>query len=272
MVMQMNVRSPLIWFGGKGKTAHHIIKHFPPHKCYVEPFGGAAHVLVQKPPVECEVYNDIDGEVVNFLLVARNEPERLRNACSSLPYSRELYERWKREEPPADDFERAVRFFYLNRSGIAKGNSDNPFSTSTGWRHSKDHNTARTYQSACELIMAFAERMKTVMIDNRDFREVIRVYDGPHTLFYVDPPYIGREKYYAGGFTEKDHRDLAEMLNRIKGKAVVSYYDHPLLEELYPGWRRVTFQAARQVVNGHNNTAEELLLMNFPEDKQLEMF
>src|SRR5690606_7299925 len=207
-----------------------------------------------------------------FLLVARNEPERLRNACSSLPYSRELYERWKREEPPADDFERAVRFFYLNRSGIAKGNSDNPFSTGTGWRHSKDHNPAKAYQSACERIMAFAERMKTVMIDNRDFREVIRVYDGPHTLFYLDPPYIGREKYYAGGFTGNDHRDLAEMLNRIKRKAVVSYYDHPLHEGLYPGWRRATFQATRQVVNGHNDIVTELVLMNFSEVKQLELF
>lgn len=270
-IVQMKVRSPLIWFGGKGKVAHHIIKHFPPHKCYVEPFGGAAHVLVRKEPVKCEVYNDIDGDVVNFLLVARNEPERLRQACSSLPYSRELYNKWRKEELPEDPFERAVRYFYLNRSAIAKGNK-NPFST--GWRHGKDHNTARSYQLACQAIEAFAERMKNVMIDQRDFRDIIRVYDGPNTLFYVDPPYVGREKQYKGGFSEKDHHDLAEMLNNIKGKAVVSYYEHPLIDELYPSshWRRVKFRAARQVVNGKNDSVEEMLLMNFPEDKQSEMF
>lgn len=195
----MNIRSPLIWFGGKSKVAQHIISKMPPHTCYVEPFGGAAHVLAQKSPVPSEVYNDIDGEVVNFLMVAVNEPERLQKACDALPYSRMLYEKWKREEPPEDAFTRAVRFFYINRSGIAKGNSDSVFSTDTGWRHSKEHNTARTYRSACEIIPAFAERMKSVMIDNRDFRDIIRVYDAPYTVFYVDPPYIGREKYYAGG-------------------------------------------------------------------------
>jgi DNA adenine methylase len=267
----MSVRSPLIWFGGKGKVAHHIISRMPKHSCYVEPFGGAAHVIAQKSPITNEVYNDIDGEVVNFLLTARNEPKRLREECESLPYSRSLYEKWKREEPPDNGFERAVRFFYVNRSGIAKGNSDSAFSTDTGWRHSRDHNTARTYQSACHVITEFAERMKGVMIDNRDFRDIFRVYDAPTTLFYVDPPYIGREKYYAGGFTEKDHRDLADILNNIQGMAILSYYDDPLLDELYPNWNRETFAAARQVVNGNNNTATELLLMNFDND-QLTLF
>lgn len=267
----MNIRSPLIWFGGKSKVAQHIISKMPNHTCYVEPFGGAAHVIAQKPPVYSEVYNDIDGEVVNFLTVAINEPEKLQQACDALPYSRAIYEKWKREKPPDDDFNRAVRFFYINRSGIAKGNSDSPFSTDTGWRHSKEHNTARTYRSACEIIPEFAKRMKSVMIDNRDFRDIIRVYDAPYTLFYVDPPYLGREKYYAGNFTEQDHRDLAEMLNRIQGKAIISYYDDPLLNELYPNWNRETFQAARQVVNGNNNTATELLLMNF-DNGQLTLF
>lgn len=267
----MSTRSPLIWFGGKSKIAHHIISKMPNHTCYVEPFGGAAHVIAQKPPVYSEVYNDIDGEVVNFLMVAINEPDRLQQACDALPYSRSLYDKWKREQPPDDDFTRAVRFFYINRSGIAKGNSDSVFSTDTGWRHSKEHNTARTYRSACEIIPEFAKRMKSVMIDNRDFRDIIRVYDAPYTLFYVDPPYLGREKYYAGNFTEQDHRDLAEMLNKIQGKAIISYYDDPLLLELYPNWNRESFQAARQVVNGNNNTATELLLMNF-DNGQLTLF
>lgn len=265
----MKTRSPLIWFGGKSKVAHHIISKMPPHACYVEPFGGAAHVIAQKPPIQYEVYNDIDGEVVNFLLVARDHPKRFQDACDSLPYSRELYERWKREDAPTDDFERAVRFFYINRSGIAKGNSDSVFSTDTGWRHSREHNTARTYRSACDIIPQFAERMKSVMIDNRDFRDIFRVYDAPSTLFYVDPPYIGREKYYAGGFDEQDHRYLAEILNSIKGKVILSYYDDPLLLELYPNWSRETFQAARQVVNGNNNVATELLLMNFDNGQQV---
>ncbi|KHE73169.1 DNA adenine methylase [Halobacillus sp. BBL2006] len=269
-------RSPLIWFGGKGKVAKHIISRMPPHKCYVDLFGGAAHVIANKPPITNEVYNDIDGDVVNFLLVARNQPKQLKEACESLPYSRALYEKWKRESPPGDDFEKAVRFFYLNRSGIAKGNAEAAFSSSTGWRHSREHNTARTYQSACKAIEGFANRMKTVMIDNRDFREVVRVYDSPTTLFYVDPPYVDREKYYA--LTDQDkgeplklHKDLATLMNNIQGKAIISYYDHPLLDEYYSSWTKETYKAGRQVVNGNNNSADELLFMNFEVD-QLSLF
>lgn len=255
--------SPLIWFGGKGKSAKHILEHMPAHTCYVEPFGGAAHVLSQKNPVYAEVFNDIDGDLVNFLMVVRDRAQELYRLCSSLPYSRELFLKYRSLSVPVDTMERAVRFFYLNRSGIAKGNINSLFAQKTGWRSSHSHNTARTYVNACDTILTFARRMSNVMIENRDFRVIFRRYDSENTLFYVDPPYIGREKYYAGGFSDKDHRDLASILNSIKGKAIVSYYEDSLLDELYQGWKRVSYRVARQVVNGNNNTATELLLMNF---------
>lgn len=264
--------SPLIWFGGKGRMAKHIISRMPEHTCFVDLFGGAAHVIAQKSMITNEVYNDIDGDMVNFLLVSRAKSEELMQACESIPYSRQLYEKWKREPMPTDDFERAVRFFYLNRSGIAKGNS----SYGTGWRHSKEHNTASTYQSACKRIKEFGKRMSNVMIDNRDFREIIRVYDSPTTLFYVDPPYIDREHRYKLTAADKEnpmqlHYDLAGELNKIQGKAVVSYYEHPLLDELYEGWYKEKFSAVRQVVNGNNNTSEEMILMNYF-NGQLDLF
>lgn len=261
----MKTRSPLIWFGGKGKVANEIIRRMPDHKVYVEPFGGAAHVLAQKPPASNEVFNDIDGELVNFLLVARGKPDKLARACETLPYSRQLYEEWRDTLPPTDKFERAVRFFYLNRCGIAKGNG--PKAYKTGWRHStKAHQSpAKGYHAAVAALESFAWRMRYVQIDCRDFREVIQVYDSPETLFYVDPPYIGREKMYAGGFGEKDHRDLASMLGSIQGKAIVSYYADPLLNEIYTGWRIESFEANRQVVKhtGLSTKTEELLIMNF---------
>lgn len=264
-------RSPLIWFGGKAKYTEFIISKMPRHKVYVEPFGGATHVIAQKPRISHEIYNDIDGNVVNFLMQVRDDPERLQQACESIPYSRQLYETWKKEPLPQDPFERAVRWFYLNRSGISKGNAEEV--PQTGWRHSTKpgQNPAKGYISACSLFKEFADRMKGVVIEHLDFREIIRKYDSEETLFYVDPPYIGREKYYAGGFTEKDHGDLAELLNNVKGKVVLFYYDDPLLLELYPGWKRETFKAYKQVVGGHGlgSEAEELLLMNF---QQLTLF
>ncbi|MEC0171680.1 DNA adenine methylase [Paenibacillus graminis] len=269
----MGTRSPLIWFGGKSKYAEYIISRFPVHKKYVEPFGGAAHVIAQKPRITHEVYNDIDDNVVNFLMVNRKYPERLAKACISIPYSRAIFERWKREQLPSDPFERAVRWFYMNRSAISKGNAEEV--PQTGWRHStvSGQNPANGYITACNLLKSFSDRMSGVMIEKEDFRVIIPKYDDEKTLFYVDPPYVGREKYYAGGFSEEDHRELAKLLKDVQGKVVLSYYEDPLIEELYSGWNREYFDAHRQVVGyeTQDNSTEELLLMNF-DNGQLTLF
>ena len=118
----MNVRSPLLWFGGKSKYAEHIVGKFPQHRVYVEPFGGAAHVISQKPRATHEVYNDIDDNVVNFIVESTKDPVKLIRACEAIPYSRTLYERWKKEVLPIGSFDKAVRWFYMNRSGINSGN------------------------------------------------------------------------------------------------------------------------------------------------------
>jgi DNA adenine methylase len=224
--------------------------------------SGGASVLTAKRPCSYEVYNDIDGEVVNFLLVLREAPEKLTHACITLPYSRQLYEEWKWGDKPTDKFERAVRWFYLNRSGIAAGNNHR-----SGWRHSNATNSARDLRNACARLQDFAERMMNVQAECRDFREVIRVFDGPDTVFYCDPPYVGRENRYKGRFTEQDHRDLAELLKGIKGKAVVSYYESPLVDELYGGWYQeqiVTYKFSRpQDAGMERPKARELLFMNF---------
>jgi DNA adenine methylase len=244
-----------------------------PHKVYVEPFGGAAHVIAQKPRIGHEVYNDIDGIVVNFIMQAVERTEKLIDLCSVLPYSRELYEKWRSEPLPRDPLEKAVRFFYLNRSAISKGNVDEV--PRTGWRHSttSHQNPAIGYVNACEVIRGFAKRMQGVMIEHLDFRQVIEKYDSEDALFYVDPPYVGREKFYAGGFTLKDHYELAEMLNGSRAKVIVSYYDDPIINQIYRGWNVDRHMEFKQAVGGQNigGQAEELLIMNY-EIKQMSLF
>jgi len=258
------VRSPLLWFGGKSKLAKTIIEMIPEHKTYVEPFGGAAHVLVQKKRSPVEVYNDLNKEVVNFLMIVREQPERFYQAVETLPYSRELYESWRKSPLPDDAFERAVRWFYINRGGIVGAHKGQP----GGWRHGRSHNTVGTYRSAVELINPLAERLRRVNIESRDFREIIEKYDSPNTFFYIDPPYVGRESRYDGGFTKKDHLDLADLLSRIKGKACVSYYADPIIEELYDGWYVATVEsyAFSKLVkqNQQKDKTVELFITNYP--------
>jgi len=266
----MKLRSPITWLGGKNALAPKIISLLPKHVCYVEPFGGAAHVLIQKPSSPTEVYNDINGDVVNFLMVLRDRREELYRSVATLPYSRALFDEWRKGPAPTDRLERATRWFYINRSCVS-GDMRYP-----GWKKGAQRwNAARYYRSACELLLPVGERLAFVQFECRDFRYVIENYDRPTTVFYVDPPYVDHEGYYAGGFTEQDHRDLAGLLSGIKGKALVSYYACGLVDELYPGWAREEIQVAKYAhvnVDGTRTLGTEVLLMNYQPPAELRLF
>ena len=259
----LHTRSPLIWFGGKSRLATKLIDFMPKHITYVEPFGGACHVLAQKKRSRVEVYNDLDGEVVNFLLVVRDNPDRFYEAVKALPYARKLYERWRSSPLPGEPFDRAVRWFYLNRCGVPGAYKGNP----GGWKYGKAFNYANTFRSSCELIKPFAARLAKVYIEAKDFREIISKYDSPDTFFYIDPPYPGREFRYSGEFSDQDHFDLAGILSGIKGKVMVSYGENTVISWLYAGWKRVeieSFAFSKVVNDGEEKPSRtEIILMNY---------
>lgn len=262
--MAKEIYSPIRWFGGKFYLAQEIISRIPQHHCYVEPFGGGGHTLTQKKPSKIEVWNDVDRALINFLLVLRKNEKELTEALETLPTSRALYEEWVQEELPNDSFEAAVRWYYLLRHALVPANN-----TKAGFRSGKVKNVAFDYQNSVERLTGFRKRLRNVNIECLDFREIIERYDSPTTFFYIDPPYVGRENLYKGGFCEKDHRDLAEMLQTIQGKALVSYYDDPLVMELYSGWRMEQVNAlvgtgVRKASRGQGKGKEtECFFMNY---------
>ncbi len=265
--------------GGKWRLAKRIVGLMPAHDIYVEPFTGAANVFFAKPRARIECLNDIDGDIVNFFRVL-GDPAALRRLVDRLrltPYSREEYERCCCTDPPSDPVGRAWRFYVLARQsfgGYRPANNGKAFSGSTRgrWRRSLriNKNEAAVWRDAPEALLDIAERLRGVFIENRDFRYVIARYDRPDTLFYLDPPYIGHEGYYdRNSFAPVRHVELGNVLNRIQGKAMVSYYPHPSLERLYPAdrWRRVEFQATKNTQNvargRKHERVTELVLCNF---------
>ena len=108
----MAVKHPILrYFGGKFRLAPWIIRHFPAHQCYVEPFGGAAGVLLRKVPSQFEIYNDLDSAIVTFFRVVRERPDELMRALILTPFSRQEYA--DAYEPTTDDLEQARRLFVL---------------------------------------------------------------------------------------------------------------------------------------------------------------
>jgi len=269
------IRCHLNYMGGKYHLAKWIISNFPEHSIYVEPFGGVAHVLVQKYPSKLEVYNDINIDVVNLFRVLQNKTKReeLIGLLQFTPYSRKWLDDIRDGEYkiPTEDEEvrKAYRFLILTRLSFAS----NIYKHKPTWGYNlkKDKMIMSFVNFTDKYIYEIIERFKMVQIDMLDFRKVIEKYDSSDTLFYCDPPYWGCEYYYKGEFSKQDHIDLARMLNNIKGKACVSYYDFPELKELYPlsKWRiekRGTFKHSEKVIGNKRQKSEELLLMNYEKE------
>ncbi len=242
-------RRPLLrYHGGKWKLAPWLIQHFPEHTTYIEPFCGAASVLIRKTRSRGEILNDVDDEIVNLFWVIREYGPMLVQKLELTPFSRTEYTRSLQAAP--DPIERARRLIVRSFQGYGS-DSCRPGRVS-GFRGrfcgSGRSTPAADWQNYPEALVFIINRLRGVVVENLPATELIRRYDRPGTFFYCDPPYPkstrsacsnGRHTY-THEMTDQDHRDLAAALKHIEGMAIVSGYDCPLYDELYRGWAKET--------------------------------
>ena len=246
-------RPALRYHGGKWRIAPWIIGHFPPHRVYVEPFGGAGSVLLRKPRCYAEIYNDLDGEIVGLFRVLRDPAQaaELARQASLTPYARAEFE--LSYESTDDPLERARRL--LVRSWMAHGSSGLRGHT-TGFRllTFRSRSAAHDWVSFPAALPAIIARLQGVIIENRPAADVITRQDAPDTLVYVDPPYmfearsqkrIGNDLYhgYRHELDDAGHVALLVQLASLDAMVVVSGYSTPLYETALGGWRRVEREA-----------------------------
>lgn len=244
----MVTRPILRYHGGKWKLAPWVISHFPKHRVYVEPFGGAASVLLQKERAYAEVYNDISSDVVNLFRVLRDaeQADRLRSALHLTPFSRdEFVLSYSRTDCPVEMARRLIVRSFMG-FGSAAHNAD----YLTGFRRKSFRSgtsPAWDWGNYPDSIPAVVERLRGVCIENRPALNVIDAMDREDVLFYVDPPYVmstrqGRDTY-EHELTDADHEKLASALHACKGMVVLSGYPCDLYRDLYADWRMVTRKA-----------------------------
>lgn len=270
-------RSPIAWFGGKGRLAKHLVPLLPPHRHYVEPFGGGASVLIRKEPSGgVETYNDLDeGLTTMFRVIA--DPElfpHFRELVELLPNSRSFFNDYRHTwKEPKDPVERAARWFLVARQSFS-ANWGNSWGTSVG------HATGGMASQSAKWINSIAglpeihARLRRVQVEQMDFRHVLRRYQGPGYLAYCDPPYVmstRRGGRYACELTDQDHQELVDILLRYDGAVILSGYRSALYEPLAAaGWRRLDIEVTCSAVGRTRATGLLGLRAMRPEHRRTE--
>lgn len=248
--MSASLRPPVPYYGGKITVAPEIARLLPPHRHYVEPFAGSLAVLFAKEPAVHETVNDLDGALVNFWQVLRDQPTELARACALTPHARAEFDAALAfEDTTVDPVERARRVFVRltqGRGGTLR---------KVGWRRyvvpSGGMGMPGYLERYVDRMAPAVERLAGVSIECRPALEVIRDFGAhPDVLLYVDPPYLATTRGYGNQYreelrTETEHRQLAETLRSCAAAVVLSGYASDLYDrELYAGWDRHTIASS----------------------------
>lgn len=269
MAALSNIERPVIrYHGGKWMLAPWIIEHFPAHRTYVEPFCGAASVLLRKSRAYAEIINDLDSEIVNLFRVLRDpaQAQELERLVRLTPFAREEFE--LSYDPDPLPVEQARRTILRSFAGFGS----NSHSRRTGFRASSNlsgTSPALDWSHWPDGIRALTERLSGVVVENRPALEVIKAHDTDKTLYYVDPPYLESVRRprqngnYRHEMSEQGHIDLAQVLRQVKGYVAISGYPSALYDDLYQGWAR--YEHRTYVDSGNNGSADrtEVLWCNY---------
>jgi DNA adenine methylase len=239
--------------GGKRYLARRIVARLPPHRVYVEPFAGGLSVLLNKPPAEVEVANDRNAALMAFYGVLRDRPGELLDRLAGHAYDRPTFAWSQAEGEAGDEVDAAARFLARNR--MSRGGLGRDFAWSERLRGGRpgDLNAWETIKAELPRIAA---RLARVELRCRDALEVIREFDGPDTLFYLDPPYLPETRTALGTYAHEmgraDHVRLLEAIVRCRGMVAISGYPSPLYDDALRGWKRVPFDMACHAGQGRS--------------------
>lgn len=254
------MKSFIGWIGGKSRLKNQIISLIPTDcSRYIEVCGGAGWVLFGKEKVkgQMEVFNDVDGDLINLY-------KQIKYNCSELQVeidwlqSRELFNQYRYEienQIKLSDLQRAARYLYLIKCSF--GSNRNSFATAT-----------KSINNIIDELPAYKERLKNVIIENKDFELLIKTYDRPKAVFYIDPPYVTSEQYYNKKyvtFNKDDHIRLNTVLKAIKGRFILSYNDCDFIRNLYKDYniRNISRHNLLPITSGNREEFKEVIITNY---------
>lgn len=263
-LLNLIARPPLRYHGGKWRMADKIIPLFPKHTTYVEPFGGGASILLRKSRSKNEIYNDLDGDIVNVFRVMQDKTlaQELRDKLIYTPYSREeLMLAWvDTENNPVEQARRCLIRSHMGfgSAGATKGR--------TGFRgfdcYEESYSAPANQWSDLPMYLdKYTERLRGVVLENSCALKTIEKTNYKNTLLYVDPPYVmetrssmkGGQSYYRYEMSDNEHEKLLNTLNGSEHMVVLSGYQSELyMDLLSTDWECYKFEA--RASRGHRGT------------------
>ncbi len=253
--------------GSKWSIADWIISFFPEHHSYLDGFFGSGAVLFNKPRSNIETVNDLDGNVINLFEWIKKDPERLAHEIYFTPYARQVYED-AFASVPEDSLGKAVNFYIrLNMGHGFRTNGEK-----VGWKNDVQGRekayAAQDWVNLPERIIQAAERLRGVQIENKPAVEVIKRFNSPKVLIYLDPPYVLNTRYgkqYRYEMDDAGHEELIIVAKNHKGPVLISGYESELYNELLKDWHREETISYSQVCSKR----KEILWMNFEPSGQM---
>ena len=263
----------LPYWGGKVQLSRQLVAMMPPHNRYIEVFAGGLSMFFRKKKCKYNVVNDRDNDIVNLYESIRTEFDEFSHHFRYLIKSRELFNKFKAVIKNDKDIsipnpKRAAEYYFIIKCAF-NNNFHNPISKSQEWNINflKDINYSKQY-------------FDTVMVENFDFRELIKRYPPKEDDFwYLDPPYIAateRKDYYFFTFNNQDHKDMLGILRTINdngGKFMVSYDDRNEVEALL---KEFEISKVQTKYGGRHfdpsKVYNELVITNYKPQKQETLF
>ncbi len=258
---QLNLKTPITWYGGKQMMLSHILPIIPEHKTYVEPFFGGGAVFFSKQPVKCEIINDLNKEAINFYKVASVKFSALYKEVSTTLHCHSSFQDAKvvYSNPHLfTDVKRAWSFYTMANQSYSAGFSTFAFDR-VGTTSLKVHNKRLSFNEQIK------ERLENVTVECDDALKVITRYDNPEAFLYVDPPYFNSDCGHYGGYSQKDFTVLLELLATVKGKFLLSSYPSEILTAISKehGWYSQRHEKTIAVTNKTSRKKIEVLTANY---------
>ncbi len=255
------MKTPITYYGGKQQLVKHLLAIIPAHRLYCEPFFGGGALFFAKPKSEVEVINDLNGEVINFYKVLKTDFKALEKEVKATLHSRELFNKAReiyKNPKKYNELKRAWAFWTLTNQGFAG------MVTSWGFGNtpSKEKSLANKRD---DFTSAYADRLRTVQVENNDALKVMDRCDGKDTFFYLDPPYFNSDMGHYKGYTEADYTKLLEKTAGLKGKFLLSSYPSPVLNRFIKKhkWHVQKVTKSVAVTKYTDKTKTEMMVFNY---------